>query len=404
MYNIDFDLAKELIDKNIKRLNQKEIVNIEDALNRIIVDDFIAPMYNPPFDKSPLDGFALRHEDTIGLNKDNKKEFKIIDTVYAGDVSKLSLDENTAIRIMTGAKMPEASDCVIRLEDVENIDGAILVDKEFKKNENYCFKGEDINKGDFLIEKNTKLNAIHLGVLGSMGVSLVEVYKKPRIKIIVTGDEVTKHGLNLEDGKIFDTNGILISSRLKELGYESSVLNILKDDIEDLSKLIESSIDSTDLIITTGGVSVGDKDIISDVMDNIGAKKLFWRVKMKPGTPIMLSMIEDDNKTIVSLSGNPFAALVNFEVMVRDIMYKMYEDKSLLTRKVKAEIQNDFTKTSKVIRYLRCIYEDGKVFLPNNGKHASGMLISMVDCNALIEVEAGNQGLEKGDTVNVILL
>lgn len=404
LYNIKFEKAKELIEEKVLKLNTKEKVKIEDALGRIIVEDVYAPMSNPPFDKSPLDGFALRHIDTKGAKINHEKGFEVIDVVWAGNVSKRELDKDQTIRIMTGAKMPKGADCIIRIEDVEEIKDGIIINKELKEYENYCFMGEDIKKEDLLIRKSTKLNSIHLGVLSSMGIDFVEVYKKPRIKILVTGNEVTRAGNSLEDGKIYDTNGIMLSSRLKELGYTCEVLNILEDNIDDVGDLIISEMDDFDLLITTGGVSVGDKDIINEVIDYIGAHQVFWRVKMKPGTPIMLSTLDEGKKAIVSLSGNPFAALVNFEIMVRDVMYRMYEDLDLIAEEVTGIMLDEFNKKSKVRRYIRCIYKDGYVKLPSSDKHASGMLNSMADCNALMEIEAGNEGIFKDDKVKVFLL
>lgn len=398
MLNIEVEKAFEIIDNNIKKIEEVEIVTIENALNRIIAEDFYAPMSNPPFNKSPLDGYCLRSEDS----KENNL-FDVIDTVYAGGYSKKEIKKNQAIRIMTGAKLPDGADCVIRLEDTAIKDGKVYIDKILNKYENFCFKGEDIKEGELLIEKNTVLNAVHLGVLGSMGKSQIKVIRKPRIGLLVTGDEIEEYNEILAPGKIYDTNGILIGSRLKELDLEYIKLDKVEDDYNKVSKLIKDNIDSLDLLITTGGVSVGDKDIFGDVVDNLNAKKLFWRVKMKPGTPIMFSLIGDEEKPMISLSGNPFAALVNFEIFVRRILYHLYENSKFKMLTTSGIMKNEFNKKSKNIRYIRCIYDNGFVTIPEN-KHASGMLLSMKDCNGLIEIEKGNDGLKVNDKVKIHLI
>lgn len=401
MKNIEVELAIETILKSVEEIKDIEILNTENSLARILAEDIFAPMDNPPFDKSPLDGFALKGEDSKEASLENPISFSIIDRVNAGQTSKKALGKYQAIRIMTGAKMPEGSNCVVRLEDTLENEGKILIDKPIRAYSNYCYAGEDIKSKDLLIKKNTKLNPIHLGVLSSMGIQKLRVFRKPLVGVLVTGDEVTRIGDVLEDGKIYDSNEMLLTSRLKELGVNYIRLDKQKDDARDVSRSIESSIGSLDLLITTGGVSVGDKDIFHEVVEILNARQLFWRVKLKPGTPLMYSIYKD--KPILSLSGNPFAALATFELFVRPLIGKLSNDPKLKTKRLKAKLLSDFDKVSKNRRFIRAIYEDGSVNLPRGG-HASGMLLSMVDCNALIDIEAGNQGIKSGDLVEVILL
>lgn len=297
--------------------------------------------------------------------------------------------------------MPIGSNCVIRLEDCIEKDDKVIIKKQLKPYENYCFEGEDIKTGQLLIKKRRKLSAIELGILGSMGQDKVEVIRKPRIGILVTGDEIVDYKSKLLDGKIYDTNGILIASRLRELGFESIEIDKKEDDIKTITNAILDNINDLDMIITTGGVSVGDKDIINDVIKNIGAEQLFWRLKFKLGTPAMYSI--KDDKPILSLSGNPFAALATFELLARPLIANISGDIKVNTTKREGIMLKDFNKKSKNRRFIRCIYKDGQVDLPEGG-HASGMLSSMSGCNALIDIEAGNTGLKKGDRVKVVLL
>lgn len=400
--DIELEEAREIILDSIEPIKDVEVVSLEDGLGRVLSEDFYAPMNNPPFDRSPLDGFALRSIDTKGASKESPIEFKLVDTVYAGSVSYEELGERQCIRIMTGGKMPEGSDCVIRLEDVvETKDGMILM-QELSEHENYIFEGEDIKKGSLLIKKAVRLNFSHLGVLGSMGQAELRVTRRPRIAILGTGDELVSCGEKLPDGKIYDTNGAMLGGRMKELGFDYKRIKTSGDDPKLVADTILDNIDNFDLIITTGGVSVGDKDIFHQVIGLIGGERLFWRVRIKPGTPVMYSMIK--GKPLLSLSGNPFAALTNFELLGRPLVAKLSNDDRMNTRQVMAKMKTPFPKGSKGIRrFVRCSYRDGEVYLPS-GEHSSGSLSSMIECNGLIDMKLGIRELEIDDMVEVVLI
>lgn len=401
MYNIELEKAVKIALESIDEIKDTEKISLEDSLGRILAEDFYAPMYNPPFDRSPLDGFALMAKDTFKASEENPIKFKVIDKSYAGTISNKIIKNFEAIRIMTGGKMPLGCDCVIRLEDCIEEGNNVFIKKSLKPFENYCYKGEDIKLGTLLLTKGIKLSAVDLGVLGSMGQSKVKVIRKPKIGILVTGDEIMEYSYPLKDGKIYDTNGIMLASRLKELGFDCLKINWEKDDSKSVGDFILNNIDNLDILITTGGVSVGDKDIFHEVIDLINAKQLFWKLKLKPGTPAMYSIIKD--KPMLSLSGNPFAALAIFELLARPLIAKLSGDYSINTKRVRAKILKDFNKKSKNRRFIRGIYRDGKIDLPDGG-HSSGMLLSMKDCNALIDIEAGNIGLEKFQEVEAVLL
>nr|WP_274597783.1 molybdopterin molybdotransferase MoeA [Clostridium saccharobutylicum] len=234
-----------------------------------------------------------------------------------------------------------------------------------------------------------------------MGITKIKVKSKPRIALLVTGDEVGIPGESLKEGKIYDSNLHLLYSRLNEFGLKPIIYEIIGDSGEKVSKRICEIVDNVDLIITTGGVSVGQKDILHDALPLIGAKRLFWKVNLKPGTPAMYSLYK--NKPILSLSGNPFAALTTFELLARPILGKITQNKNLYTKKVIGIMEDEFNKPSVRRRFIRAYFNDGKVRFVEN-KHSSGMLASMVGCNCLIDVSEGTLKLNKGDKVEVILL
>lgn len=401
MENIELELALQIIGESVNQISNTEKVNIEEARGRIIGQDIYAPINQPPFNRSPLDGYALKSEDTLGASKDNPIKLKVVDEVFAGGDINTILKNKQAIRIMTGAEIPEGADCVIRQESTNYDMNEVEIYSELKRYENYCFAGEDVKKGSKLISKGEKLTYIHIGLLAVMGITQVLVQRKPKVGIISTGDEIISVGQTLGKGKIYDSNRVAISMRLLDFGCEIVSSKIISDEVHYVSKEIYNLIDKVDVIITTGGVSVGKKDIMHEVIKTINANRLFWRVKMKPGTPAIYSIYK--NKPIISLSGNPFAAIATFEIMGKELIYKLTGDIDLKQIRVKSIMEDDFLKSSKGRRIVRGIYKNNKVYLPEGG-HSPGMMSSMLGCNCLIDIKPGTKQLLKGDEVDIILI
>lgn len=401
MENIELEIALKVIGESIKKINDKEIINIEDARDRIIAQDIYAPINQPPFNRSPLDGYALKSADTIDANKNNPIKLRVIDEVFAGQPINTTVKQKEAIRIMTGAEIPEGADCIIRQESTNYGMKEVEIYSELNEYENYCFAGEDVKKGSKLISKGEKLTYVHIGLLATMGISKILVAKKPIVGIISTGDEIISGGQPLTRGKIYDSNRITISMRLMDFGCEIFSSKIVGDDAHKVSEEINNMIDKVDVVITTGGVSVGKKDIMHDVIKEISANRLFWRVRMKPGTPAIYSIYK--NKPILSLSGNPFAAIATFEIMGKELIYKLTGDNDLKQTRLKSVMEDDFFKFSKGRRIVRGIYKNNKVYLPKGG-HSPGMMASMLGCNCLIDIKPGTKQLLRGDEVDIILI
>lgn len=401
MENIELEFALQILQESVSQISDTEMIKIEEARNRIIVEDIYAPINQPPFNRSPLDGYALRAEDTVGATKNNPIKLKVVDEIFAGGNINTVVQRNEAIRIMTGAEIPEGADCVIRQENTNYDMHEVEIYSELKKYDNYCFAGEDVKKGSKLISKGEKLTYIHIGLLAIMGITEVSVKRKPRVGIISTGDEIVSGGNILTKGKIYDSNRVTISMRLLDYGCEIISSKIIADEINHVSKEINNLMDKVDVIITTGGVSVGKKDIMHQVIKEINANKLFWKVKIKPGTPIIYSIYKD--KPIISLSGNPFAAIATFEIIGKELIHKLSGDEDLKQIRVKSVMEEDFIKESKVRRIVRGIYKNNKVYLPKGG-HSPGMMGSMLGCNCLIDIKPGTKQLLKGDEVEIILI
>lgn len=401
MVNIELEKAIELMLEAIEEIKAVEEMSLIEAGGRIIAEDIYAPMNNPPFDRSPLDGYALIAEDTKGASKENSKNLIVVDCIFAGGYSKRVLEKGQAIKIMTGAKIPQGANCVIRQENTNYGEDDVEIYEELFEYDNYCFTGEDIKRGNLLIKKGELLSYVHQGILSSMGIAKVKVKAKPRIALIVTGDEVGIPGESLKEGKIYDSNLHLIYSRLNEFRLKPIISEIIGDSGEKVGQRMREICEHVDLIITTGGVSVGQKDILHDALPLMGARRVFWKVNLKPGTPAMYSLYK--NKPILSLSGNPFAALITFELLGRPVLAKLSGNKNLKAKRVIGIMEDEFNKPSNKRRFIRAYFNNGKVNLLED-KHSSGILASMVGCNCLIDISKGTLRLDKGDKVNIILL
>ena len=401
MVNVELELAIELIADSIRTITDVEEVNIEEARGRLLAQNIYAPINQPPFNRSPLDGYAIRAKDTTNCSKTNPVRLKVIDEICAGESTKNIVGEKEAIRIMTGAKIPEGADCVIKQENTDYGMESVEIYEELKEYDNYCFEGEDIKKGSKLINQGEKLNYIHIGILASMGYEKVYVKRKPNVAIISTGDELIPLGQPLSEGKIYDSNRRMIKGRLLDYGCNVIKSYVVYDDEIKIAKIIDGLIDSVDLIVTTGGVSVGKKDLLHVVVDILGGERIFWRVNIKPGTPALYAKYKD--KPLLCLSGNPFAAIATFELLGSGLLYKLTGDHELKQVRKISVIEDNFLKPSKKRRIIRGIYEDNKVYLSKGG-HSSGMLYSMIGCNCLIDIKPNTEKLLKGDKVEIILL
>lgn len=389
------------LQNEIQPIMDEEQIELINGNGRILAKDAFSPMDQPPFPRSPLDGYAIQGDDTKGAAKDHPVTLKVIGEICAGQVFSGIVESGEAVRIMTGAPVPCGADTVIKQENTDYGMDQVEIYESLKPYENYCFQGEDFQKGDLLLKKGTKLDGIGIGILASMGLSHVTVYRQPKIGIISTGDELITPGTEWRPGKIYDSNLYLLGGRLKELGLNPSFLLHCEDDADKLTGMIREKAKNADIILTTGGVSVGKKDILHDVIEKLGAKKLFWKVALKPGSPTLTAVYH--NTLLICLSGNPFGAEANFELLVRPVIGTLSNDVIWKMKKIKAEFQGEFQKRSGRRRFLRGYYADGKVWIPEK-KHASGVLSTMAGCNCLIDIEEGNEGLKKGDRIWIHLL
>ncbi len=398
---IELEEAVGLMEAAVSPLGA-ESLPLTAALGRTLAADLTTPLDNPPFDRSPLDGYALRAADIAGASQESPVRLTVVDTVYAGDVAAVPVEQGQCVRIMTGAMLPQGCDCVLMQEKTDMGSPVVEVYQPLKAWDNYCYRGEDYKAGSVLLPAGTRLDAAAVGVLASAGLcESIQVRRRPSAAVLSTGDEVVAPEIHpLPAGKIYGSNAHLIWARLKELGISEVHYEQIGDDPAAVADAMARLCGQYDVLITTGGVSVGDKDIFHEALPLLGAERLFWKVKLKPGTPAMFSLWQ--GKPILSLSGNPFAAASTFELLGRPLLAALAGESGLRMARREAVLATPFGKKSPGRRFLRGTYADGRVTLPS--EHSSGLLSSLVGCNCLVDIPAGSGALEAGQTVGVHLM
>lgn len=382
MEEISVEQAVEKILEYTPVINETEKVKLSEAGGRILSQDMVTEFDNPPFDRSPIDGYACHSQDLAGASKEHPVRLAVKEEIDAGQYSHSQIERGQAVRIMTGAAIPSGCDCCIRQEDTDYGEDTVEIYCEEKPWDNYCFAGEDFKKGTVLLKKGTKIGYVEAAVLAGMGIAEVPVYRQPKVVLLTTGDEVVEPGNPLPPGKIYNSNMTMLSARLRELGIQPFYMEAVKDDPQKMAEKLKEAATQADMIITTGGVSVGKKDIMHESLKMTGAERIFWRVKMKPGMPTLFSVYQ--NVPVVSLSGNPFGVAVTLEMLIRPALEKMTQDASVGLKEVDGIMAEDFVKPVKGRRFIRAYWENGKFHLPN-GLHSNGVLSSMAGCNCLID-------------------
>lgn len=401
MQDIELEQAIEILLAHTVPVSDTEEVPLLDAMGRVAAEELRAGFDNPPFDRSPLDGYTFAASSTRTATAERPVALRVIAEECAGDFFAGQVGAGECVRIMTGGAIPKGCDCVVRQEDVREDGDTILVPFTSEPYENYCYAGEDIKQGTVLIRRGQRITAAHLAVLASEGYGAVRVYRRVRVAVASTGDELLQPGELLRPGKIYNSNLYLLAGRLKELGAEVTFLGAVPDDVEQAAEVIASHADTVDVFLTSGGVSVGKKDIMHGVVPALGAERLFWRVCMKPGAP---AIAYTRGKMLgLALSGNPFAAFATFELMAKPALLHLAGQTDVLPARRRGVLADAFPKACLGRRFLRARIEaDGRVSLPD--QHESGSLFSAAGCDAFVDVPAGTEPLAAGTEVEVVIL
>ncbi len=392
--------AVSLLVEEAAVLRETELRSLADSTGYVLAGDIKAVMAQPPFTRSPLDGYALRARDLAGACREHPVYLPVSRYIPAGGGISLPLPEGTAARIMTGAPLPEGADCVIRQEDTDQGENRAAFYTSIEAGKNVCYKGEDIREGECLVFAGTRLDFTHIGILAGQGIGTVEVYKKPRVAVMATGDELLAPGQKPEPGKIYDSNSMMIYSRLLELGAAPELRPFKRDEPGELAAVTDRLLQEYPLVITTGGVSAGDRDYMPAVVGMVRAKKLFHGIAAKPGSPALAAV--RDGSVLLALSGNPFACIATLEILARPVLAKLSGESVWRQKRIKARLAGSFNKPSPARRFIRARLTGGAVSIPEKG-HSSGSLSALAGCNCLIDIPGGSEALAEGDEVGVWL-
>ena len=404
MISVDDALRKVL--KAIKVIG-KETIALRDSLGRVLAEDIYSDSDIPGFDNSAMDGYALNFTDTTKASVEDPKILEVIEDVKAGDIPKKKLNKLQAIRIMTGAILPKDADAVVMVEVTKKVK---IKGKEFveiykcaKRNENVRRAGEDIKKGELVLRNGTLLNSAHIGVLASVGKSKVRVARKPMVAILATGNEVIDVNERLTPGKIRSSNSYTLYSQVISAGGIAKNLGIAKDTPSQLINKIKQSL-GCDLLITSGGVSVGDYDLVKDILSKLGTNIEFWKVAMRPGKPMVFGLIR--GIPVFGLPGNPVSSMVAFEVFVRPAIAKMLNQSAPSRKEAEAILQEDISKKKGLRYFLRgnTTWRNSSYQARTTGPQGSGILKSMAQANSLIILPEEKEFIKKGSKVKVRLL
>ena len=387
---ISVEAAIEIISNLTLNLNY-EIIPIENATSRICAEEIFATSFLPKFNNSAMDGYAIIYED-----KNN--ELNILDTIFAGDNNNKLLEKNSCIKIMTGAKIPDNTTAIIPKEDSEELnDNKIKIIKNVKEFQHIRYIGEDIKLNDLLINIGDEINFSKITLLASQGISHIKVYKKPKIVVFASGEELKLHYEKIQSHQIYNSNTPTFISRVTELGCEVTFIGQAKDTINHIKELINNSLDA-DLIITSGGVSVGDADFTKEAFNELDFKTLFDGIIIKPGKPTVFGKIKDT--FILNLPGNPLASALIFEMFGKILIQKLLGSRNIYPNYILGKLKESFfTKKGKITLIPGDF--DGEYFEISQ-KRSPGMVAVLNSCNSMIIIDDAVEKIEKDSLVKIL--
>ena len=383
--------AIEILKAKSKNFNS-QILPTEQCLNLVSAVDVMAPIDVPTFDNSAMDGYAISFEDY-----QNDLELKIMDEIQAGAESILPLKKGTVARIFTGAPIPENGDTVIPQEDVLVENGMLKFQKKVNKNANVRQKGTQTQKGTLILKKNTKITAEYIGFLATFGIAELEVFAPPKIGIITTGKELVKAGNSLENYQIYDSNSVFLTAAFEEIGLKLSFSIWVDDNKNELKNAIQENVEKVDVLIFTGGISVGDYDFLKPVLDDLDVQESFYRVKQKPGKPLFFGTL--NNTEIFALPGNPSAVVMCFHVYLKPFIKEKMGIESF-TKKEFGILMNEYIKKSGLTHFVKAFVENNKVEILNN--QLSYQMDAYTKANAFAILPENQEHFQIGDKVEVI--
>jgi len=393
---LPFDEAKRVIDANIKPIATTEIVNIDDSLGRVLAEEVVATLSTPPFDRAAMDGYAVKARDTFNASQLNPKVLDLIGEICAGETPQNRMNTGECIQIATGAMMPKGGDAVVMVEDTEKENKKVKLFKSVYPKANVAQKGEDIKKGELILRCGFVLDPGRIGVLASQGINQIRVYQKPKVAIIPTGEEICEVDKKLRQGQVYDINSHTISSVVRANGCLPVKFGIVGDDAEELKSIIGEALKS-DFVVISGGSSVGERDLLFDVLQNLG-EVLFHGIQVKPGKPTIFAMIQ--GKPILGMPGYPTSCLINAYLLLLPAIRKMAHLPPRREEVVEARLSRRVPGSVGRRQFLTVKIE-GSDAIPMFKE--SGTITSVAEADGYIEIAENIDLLEKGEPVTVTL-
>ena len=397
--------VEEALNKILSRIQPLglERVNLLEGLGRVIGEDVVANRDIPPYDNSGMDGYAVRAEDIQNASPDHPVRLEVIGDLPAGFLSTRTIGKRQAIRIMTGAPIPEGADSVVPVEDTKDEDGFVTILKTVSIGENIRGKGGDARKGDRVISKGDIIRPSEIGMLASVGRSFVFVYQRPTVAILCTGEELVDVDGDLEGVKIVSSNSYTLAAQVRDCGAIPVQLGIAKDRKEEIKEKFLQGL-RADVILSSAGVSVGDYDFVREVLNDLGMELIFWKVAVKPGKPVVFGTLQ--GKWVFGLPGNPVSSMVSFEQFVRPSLLRMMGHRRIFRPVIEAFLKEDIHKKSGMRYFVRgeVSMKGDSYQVTTTGPQGSGILKSMVKANGLIILPEDREIVRAGEKVKVQLL
>jgi molybdopterin molybdotransferase len=371
------------------------VVSLQDASGRVLAEDIIAQEDLPRFDKSAVDGYAIKSADSVGASQFKPATFQLTDNQ--------EITDKQAKQVWTGNPIPKGANAVVMLENTKKHDGKLEVWNQLAPGDNISKKGEDTKKGDVAAKAGTRLNPYHIGLAAALGYSQLKVAEKPKIGILATGNELAEVGTQLSGNLIYDSNKIMISSICRELGAETTDYGIAKDDVDEIAAKIQKALQTQDAVITTGGTSVGGLDLVPDAVNKLGKPGVVVHgVALRPAMPTALAMLED--KPVLVLSGNPVAAIVGFEVFGRPMVCKLLgmsktEPRPMLKAVLARRVASALGRKTYV--RVRVTLKSGEFYAEPVSAKGSGAISTMTQSNGFVVVPENREGISEGEPVVV---
>ena len=382
--------AIEKITRTAEKLDVVEASLLE-SLNCCLAADVYSPINMPPFDQSAMDGYAI-----CGCSE----QYLLKNEIKAGDMAEnVALSEGEAIRIFTGSIVPPGATAVVPQEIVETDEKMIRISQSVQDAANIRKRGEEIAESELVLSKGSVLNVAAIGFLSGLGISHVQIFRKPRITLVVTGNELIQPGEKLSSGKIYESNASTIRTLLRSMGFTCTV-SFVKDDYKATKDCISDAISKNDLIVATGGISVGDYDFVGKALLELGVQEVFYKVNQKPGKPLYYGL--KDNKPIFGLPGNPAAALTCFYMYVLPAIRKMMGYDISFPVKQKAILTHNYFKKGTRAQFSKAKLDQGKVTIAT--KQSSSMLSSFIDANCLAFIPEVDNEVSAGSEIEVYLI